>query len=459
MQRTRQLIRLLAALAATAACALAAAPSAVAAFPGENGKIAFSSGSFGIRGGRLDITTVEAAGGALRRLTTTPSSDNLSQGAAWSPDGRRIAFHRFFYADDSCRIYVMDADGSDLREIPTNAHCAASPAWSPDGHRIAFQREQSSPTYYRDIWVMDADGRHPTRLTTDPGDDLNPAWSPDGSKIAFEGQRDDDRKIVATSADGSGDEIDLSGRSDVWDGHPAWSPDGRRIAFDRVVVGEGPDGVWVMDADGDHEARISAFGSAPDWSPDGEQLVVEGPASDPSDRGDIWIVGANGSDSRRLAREGTDDLSPAWQPLTGGEGPSPSEPPDCSRIQPDRRVLWPPDRAFHLVYLRDGRDPDGDVVEIEVRGVTQDEPLTGRGDRTSPDALFSGIENRIYLRAERRKGSRADGRVYRILYTARTEGGSCRGVAKVGVPRWKDSRAVNSHRYFQATPAVGFGKP
>ncbi len=81
-----------------------------------------------------------------------------------------------------------------------------------------------------------------------------------------------------------------------------------------------------------------------------------------------------------------------------------------------------------------------------MRGVTQDEPLSGKGDgNTSPDAKRGPAPHKVYLRAER--SGRGDGRVYRVSFTAADgKGGVCRGTATVGVPhdRGKRSKPIDS---------------
>jgi len=56
------------------------------------------------------------------------------------------------------------------------------PDWSPDGSQIAFQ---STGTGNGDLYVMDADGSNVRQLTSTPEADQGPAWSPDGTQVAF----------------------------------------------------------------------------------------------------------------------------------------------------------------------------------------------------------------------------------------------------------------------------------
>lgn len=96
-------------------------------------------------------------------------------------------------------------------------------------------------------------------------------------------------------------------------------------------------------------------------------------------------------------------------------------------------LLWPPNHKMRTITLTGATDVDGNPLAWTVTGVTQDEPVNGLGDGdTGPDAkLLSG--NMLELRAER--SGTGDGRVYRISFTvADGLGGSCTGVAIVGVP-------------------------
>ena len=95
--------------------------------------------------------------------------------------------------------------------------------------------------------------------------------------------------------------------------------------------------------------------------------------------------------------------------------------------------LWPPNHKLRTIVLSGATDADGDPLTWAVSGVTQDEPTNGLGDGdTAIDAVL-GTGNTLQVRAER--SGLGDGRVYRIAFTVLDgRGGSCTGVANVGVP-------------------------
>jgi tol-pal system beta propeller repeat protein TolB len=303
--------------ACMAALVVAVVKPAEAAFPGRNGKIAFSSPR---AGNNYEIYVMKPNGSGVQRLivdSQSPPATDLSP--AWSADGTRIAFTRDF------DIYSMNAYGSNRTQLTNNSDTEYSPAWSPYGSKIAYIRDlpagegQVSPK----IHVMNADGSEQHQLTNTPYGEANPAWSPDGSKIAFVAWGVGGEHVYTVNADGSG-LTKLTRDGSYTKHHPDWSPDGSKIVFARYERGtDVPYDIIVMNSDGTGKKNITNSPAIsevhPAWSPDGRQIVYSRFPGWEQQNSEIWRMRANGTRRVQLTEKPTTstwgDSGPSWQPL------------------------------------------------------------------------------------------------------------------------------------------------
>src|SRR3990172_979119 len=234
----------LAAVLTAVAISLPGSRSGDAAFPGANGKIAFSSDRAFLG---ADIYTMNPDGSGVSSLTS-----GGGQVPAWSADGTKIAFRDGSVAGD---IWIMGAAGGAQTNLTNTPDGETGPDSSPDGTKIVFVRNG-------DIYVMNANGTGQTNLTNTLDGEASPDWSPDGTKIVFVRNGD----IYVMNAGGSG-QAGLT-NDPLLEEEPAWSPDGTKIAFTR---GSFAPEVYVMNADGSGQTNISnnpgSSDRAPDWQP------------------------------------------------------------------------------------------------------------------------------------------------------------------------------------------------
>lgn len=211
----------------------------------DRSQIAF--GAYDDRTGARGLYVMRADGSDLRQVAASGSEPD------WSPDGATIAF----IADDGAVMFVSP-DGTDLHDSGFDG--ARSVSWSPDGERIAMAIDGN-------VFVGDLTSGEREQLTStgSSGSDYEVAWSPASDAIAFTRARD----VYVVNADGSGLTNLTPGGGDAYDRSPAWSPDGTRLVFASSRDSNDATRLYIMDADGSHVRVLSgSLGNCcpdPDW--------------------------------------------------------------------------------------------------------------------------------------------------------------------------------------------------
>ena len=169
-------------------------------------------------------------------------------------------------------IYVMDSNGENLVKLTNEPADDWNPNWSPDGSQIAFvSKRNNEQGAEQSIYIMNADGSNVRQLNTMTDSDL-PDWSPDGKAIIFTSNANGNFEIYIMKADGSNEPTNLT-NSDAQDIAPVWSPDGRQIAWLSGDLGNKD--LFVMNADGSNVRRLTDQGYIYNvkWSIDGNIFI------------------------------------------------------------------------------------------------------------------------------------------------------------------------------------------
>jgi hypothetical protein len=198
----------------------------------------------------IDLWLADArTGKRIKRLvesTTNPNFEELrllySQ-SSFSNSGRMLAFTAQREGKDV--MYLMDVASASVKrrvDLP-QVDAIWSPVWSPDDRQIAFSGTHGGIT---DLYIVDADGKNLRQLTNDVYGDMQPAWSPDGKRIAFATDRSPETNLAILKfskwriavLDLQSGAIDVLPNQGGLNLNPAWSPDGQQLAFisDRTGV-------------------------------------------------------------------------------------------------------------------------------------------------------------------------------------------------------------------------------
>jgi TolB protein len=246
----------------------------------------------------------------------------------WSPDGQQIVFQsdRSSPMQGRDQLYIMNADGSELKRLTHHDASDETPVWSPDGATILFSSYLTPEN--NELFLIDVDGTGLRRLTDNPGRDGHAGFSPDGSRIIFNSVRNGSEVYDLYEMDVDGSNVTRLTNFEQWDTYPSVSPDGSRIVWRRILPTGGSSSsghnseVFVMNRDGSGVTNLTNhpdFDGYPSWSPDGSKIAFASNRNRKDDfRGNfhIYVMNADGTDVVQVLDNAgqVEDARPRWSP-------------------------------------------------------------------------------------------------------------------------------------------------
>jgi Tol biopolymer transport system component len=312
------------------------------------------------QGNQLYVVTTHGG----NSITLTDEESNVLDYTV-APNGHMIAYSVSRSSDGGSDIWLIDADGSNRRELIDCPDGACSrPAWAPDGQRLIYERRSfagvGGPPGPPRLWWYDLlaeetlavfsdtqwlgygvsfapDGRWISYVAPntqgievynlETGQNLfilsrtgeQAAWSPASNELMMTQLQLETAEfaIQIVRANLETEEVtNVSGTEPTNDSWPAYAPDGEWVAFTRQAAGSvGGKQLWLMRPDGSEAHpltdNLDAHHGAPQWSPDGRFLVVQRFLLSAPENMGIWLLDVETQEIQELAVPG---VSPSWLP-------------------------------------------------------------------------------------------------------------------------------------------------
>jgi Tol biopolymer transport system component len=220
--------------------------------------------------------------------------------------------------DETYEIFEDDLNSNQLRQLTHSRGYDAESCYSPDGKTIVFASNRSGyesplsekdkklfeqdPSYMMDIYLMDADGSNVRRLTDQKGYDGGPFFSWDGSKICWRRFSEDGVRAEVFTMDADGRHEKQLTRLGAMSWAPFFHPSGDYLIFTTNLHGFNNFELYIVDAEGKSEpVRVTytdGFDGLPAFSPDGKTLVWTSNRT-PDKKAQLFTAAWNDAEARR----------------------------------------------------------------------------------------------------------------------------------------------------------------
>lgn len=273
----------------------------------------YFTGEAGVFGTRLayvsrvgrfkELFIMDIDGSNIRELTR---DKGLVLSPSWAPSGDRILYTS--YRSRKPELYYISPEGGSARQITERQGLEIGAKFVPDGSKLITA---ASVQGVSKIVHLDLAGRLLNKLTQGSAIDVSPTYAPDGSRVAFCSNRGGGPQIYVMSSAGEPARR-ISFTNSNYCTSPAWSPKGDKIAF---VCRSGGNQIFVATPDGGQVTQLTFGGDNedPSWAPDGRFIAFSSTQGGPKNIAILSLINPSAAPTR-VSFAKSEDSMPAWSP-------------------------------------------------------------------------------------------------------------------------------------------------
>lgn len=222
-------------------------------------RVAFISKASGAK----ELYLMNLDGSSVKQITR---DHNISGSPSFSPDGIHVAYtsYKSGYPD----VYSVNVNTGQRNSIASFPGLNSGAAYSPDGNRLALTLSKSGNP---EIYILNANGGSPTPITRTRGAESSPTWSPNGNSIVFVSDDRGSPQLYMASANGGGMKRLSTGF--LYATEPSWSPDGKKIAFNSRIGGSFQICLYDFETQQTLQLTKTSNNEDPNWTRNSRHLV------------------------------------------------------------------------------------------------------------------------------------------------------------------------------------------
>jgi TolB protein len=278
----------------------------------SNEVIKYFTGEYGIFGTKIayvskvgrfkELFVMDVDGTNIKQLT---KERGLAISPSFSPTGDRIVYTS--YVTRRPEIYTISPEGGRAQRITDREGLELGAEFTRDGQAIIAGATVSGISK---IILFDMRGQVIKRLTSSGSIDVSPTYSMNGSTVAFCSNRAGGPQIYTMTPDGAGVKR-ISYTSSTYCTSPQYSPKGDKLAYICRVGGQNQ--VFVSSVDGSNPVQMTFAGNNEDpaWSPDGRYLAISSTIGKGGAK-NIAILSLINAQMTQISFSNAEDSQPAW---------------------------------------------------------------------------------------------------------------------------------------------------